>query len=77
MVFDCDALARIEAPLDLKNREEVLASLEKETKERGYERIIGECLATLKSGLEPHWIDGIEIEFNPNWECEVETLYDF
>ena len=77
LVFECDALARIEAPLDLKNREEVLASLEKETKERGYERIIGECLATLKGDLKPHWIDGIEIEFNPNWECEVETLYDF
>ena len=78
LVFDTDALAYIEAPTLLAQRNGFVINLFKEIKERNDKDIKDQIYADIKKKLGKEFdMKSIVIEINPTWYIKSELDYDF
>lgn len=78
LCFDCDALAKMEAPTMVKNRNGLVCSLLDETKKRSADDILSQIKTNLAKKLKDKFdLNIISIEINPTWCVESELDYEF
>ena len=78
LCFDCDALAKMEAPIMVKNRNGLVCSLFDEIKKRSADDILSQIKTNLAKKLKNKFdLSAISIEINPTWCVESELDYVF
>ena len=78
LCFDCDALAKMEAPTMVKNRNGLVCSLFDEIKKRSADDILSQIKTNLAKKLKNKFdLSAISIEINPTWCVESELDYVF
>lgn len=78
LCFDCDALAKMEAPTMVKNRNGLVCSLFDEIKTRSADDILSQIKTNLAKKLKGKFdLNTISIEINPTWCVESELDYVF
>ena len=78
LCFDCDALAKMEAPTMVKNRNGLVCSLFDEIKKRSADDILSQIKTNLAKKLKNKFdLSAISIEINPTWCVESELDYLF
>lgn len=78
LCFDCDALAKMEAPTMVKNRNGLVCSLFDEIKTRSADDILSQIKTNLAKKLKNKFdLSAISIEINPTWCVESELDYVF
>ena len=78
LCFDCDALAKMEAPTMVKNRNGLVCSLFDEIKTRSADDILSQIKTNLAKKMKNKFdLSAISIEINPTWCVESELDYEF
>lgn len=78
LCFDCDALAKMEAPTMVKNRNGLVCSLFDEIKKRSADDILSQIKTNLAKELKNKFdLSAISIEINSTWCVESELDYVF
>lgn len=78
LCFDCDALAKMEAPTMVKSRNGLVCSLFDEIKTRSADDILSQIKTNLAKKMKNKFdLSAISIEINPTWCVESELDYEF
>ena len=78
LCFDCDAIAKMEAPTMVKNRNGLVCSLFDEIKTRSADDIFSQIKKSLVQKLKNKFdLNTINIEINPTWCVKSELDYEF